>query len=170
ILGEEEAPDRAPPPTSCLTPPAFNQHLRLTLTVVWHERGTWSPREPLLQAPQGPCALVASGDIKARYFDGKNASAAPVLFTILAIFGRGYTIDYQSASSLSCCWRWMYAGIDERAVFVVDDGISAPQAPQEPRSLNVECPQRWMVVVDGGACVWRRNRIHSPPQQNSSAS
>ncbi|KAI0707527.1 ATP17, subunit F of the F0 sector of mitochondrial F1F0 ATP synthase [Cerioporus squamosus] len=45
--------------------------------------------------PKGPSPSTASGGIKARYFNGKNASAAPVLFTILAIFGLGYTIDYQ---------------------------------------------------------------------------
>ncbi|TFK80392.1 hypothetical protein K466DRAFT_591873 [Polyporus arcularius HHB13444] len=45
--------------------------------------------------PKGPAPSSASGGIKARYFNGKNASAAPVLFTILAIFGLGYTIDYQ---------------------------------------------------------------------------
>ena len=48
--------------------------------------------------PKGPSPSTAAGGIKARYFNGKNASAAPVLFTILAIFGLGYTIDYQSAS------------------------------------------------------------------------
>ena len=48
--------------------------------------------------PKGPASSTAAGGIKARYFNGKNASAAPVLFTILAIFGLGYTIDYQSAS------------------------------------------------------------------------
>ena len=50
--------------------------------------------------PKGPSPSTAAGGIKARYFNGKNASAAPVLFTILAIFGLGYTIDYQSASSV----------------------------------------------------------------------
>ena len=45
-------------------------------------------------------ATTAAGGIKGRFFNGKNASAAPVLFTILGIFGLGYTIDYQSASSV----------------------------------------------------------------------
>ena len=48
--------------------------------------------------PKGPAATTASGGIKGRFFNGKNASAAPLLFTILGIFGLGYTIDYQSAS------------------------------------------------------------------------
>ena len=47
--------------------------------------------------PKGPAPSTAGGGIKARYFNGKNASAAPVLFTILTIFGLGYTLDYQSA-------------------------------------------------------------------------
>ncbi|RDX46097.1 hypothetical protein OH76DRAFT_1356483, partial [Lentinus brumalis] len=45
--------------------------------------------------PRGPAPSSASGGIKVRYFNGKNTSAAPVLFTILAIFGLGYTIDYR---------------------------------------------------------------------------
>ncbi|THH21563.1 hypothetical protein EW146_g37 [Bondarzewia mesenterica] len=45
--------------------------------------------------PKGPAAAPAVRGIKARYFDGKNASAAPVVLTMVAIFGLGYTIDYQ---------------------------------------------------------------------------
>ena len=51
--------------------------------------------------PKGSAATTAAGGIKGRYFNGKNASAAPVLFTILTIFGLGYTIDYQSAFSVT---------------------------------------------------------------------
>ncbi|PAV16785.1 ATP17 subunit F of the F0 sector of mitochondrial F1F0 ATP synthase [Pyrrhoderma noxium] len=43
--------------------------------------------------PKGPATAQSSG-IKGRFFDGKNASAKPLVFTILAIFGLGYTIDY----------------------------------------------------------------------------
>ena len=46
--------------------------------------------------PKGPAPSSAAGGIKARYFDGKNASAAPLVWAILGIFGIGYTIDYQS--------------------------------------------------------------------------
>jgi len=48
--------------------------------------------------PKGPVpeSAVARG-IKGRYFNGQNASASPIVFTMLAIFGLGYTIDYQSA-------------------------------------------------------------------------
>jgi hypothetical protein len=53
--------------------------------------------------PKGPQTASASGGLKARFFDGKNASAAPLLATILGIFGIGYTIDYQSSSpSITC--------------------------------------------------------------------
>ncbi|KAI0674602.1 mitochondrial F1-F0 ATP synthase subunit F of fungi-domain-containing protein [Trametes maxima] len=45
--------------------------------------------------PKGPAPSSASGGIKGRWFNGKNASAAPLLFTIFGIFGIGYTIDYQ---------------------------------------------------------------------------
>ncbi|KAH7913368.1 ATP17, subunit F of the F0 sector of mitochondrial F1F0 ATP synthase [Hygrophoropsis aurantiaca] len=44
--------------------------------------------------PKGPAASTVGG-IKARYFNGKNASAAPVVWTILGLFTFGYTIDYQ---------------------------------------------------------------------------
>ena len=47
--------------------------------------------------PKGPASTTAAGGIKGRFFNGKNASAAPLLFTILGIMGLGYTIDYQSA-------------------------------------------------------------------------
>jgi hypothetical protein len=48
--------------------------------------------------PKGPAPTRAGGGIKARFFNGKNASAAPFYATILTIFGLGYTIDYQSTS------------------------------------------------------------------------
>ena len=50
--------------------------------------------------PKGPAPQSNFGGLKAKFFNGKNASAAPVLATILGIFTIGYTIDYQSA-----CWR-----------------------------------------------------------------
>jgi F-type H+-transporting ATPase subunit f len=45
--------------------------------------------------PKGPSTSTVGG-IKGRFFNGKNASAAPLLATILTLFGLGYTIDYQS--------------------------------------------------------------------------
>ena len=47
--------------------------------------------------PKGPAPQSNFGGLKAKYFSGKNASAAPILATILGIFAVGYTIDYQSA-------------------------------------------------------------------------
>ncbi|KAH9964635.1 ATP17, subunit F of the F0 sector of mitochondrial F1F0 ATP synthase [Russula dissimulans] len=45
--------------------------------------------------PKGPAPEPVVRGIKARYFNGKNASASPIVYTVLAIFGLGYTIDYQ---------------------------------------------------------------------------
>jgi F-type H+-transporting ATPase subunit f len=45
--------------------------------------------------PKGPSTTKVSG-IKGKYFDGKNASAVPLVSTIAGIFLLGYTIDYQS--------------------------------------------------------------------------
>ncbi|KAJ8587063.1 hypothetical protein M405DRAFT_742545 [Rhizopogon salebrosus TDB-379] len=46
--------------------------------------------------PKGPAPSVTGGGIKGRFFNGKNASAAPLVWTILGLFTFGYTIDYQS--------------------------------------------------------------------------
>ncbi|THH07110.1 hypothetical protein EW145_g3613 [Phellinidium pouzarii] len=44
--------------------------------------------------PKGAASSSASSGLRARYFEGANASAKPFVFTILAIFGLGYAIDY----------------------------------------------------------------------------
>ena len=66
--------------------------------------GTGAGLAPLVnfysKLPKGPAPSSAAGGIKARYFDGKNASAAPLVWAILGIFGLGYTIDYQSTWNL----------------------------------------------------------------------
>ena len=62
--------------------------------------------------PKGAAPTTAGSGIKARFFNGKNASAAPVLFTILGIFGLGYTIDYQSAYIPYGCVFWDRRGAD----------------------------------------------------------
>jgi F-type H+-transporting ATPase subunit f len=46
--------------------------------------------------PKGRAPRAVGGGLKARYFSGANASPAPLVFTMLAILGLGYTIDYQS--------------------------------------------------------------------------
>ncbi|KDN35326.1 hypothetical protein RSAG8_11660, partial [Rhizoctonia solani AG-8 WAC10335] len=43
--------------------------------------------------PKGP-APPSGNSIKARYFDGKNASGKPFVATIVGLFLFGYTIDY----------------------------------------------------------------------------
>ncbi|KIJ60307.1 hypothetical protein HYDPIDRAFT_139467 [Hydnomerulius pinastri MD-312] len=45
--------------------------------------------------PKGPAPTSASGGLKGRYFNGKNASAAPAAWIILGLFTFGYTLDYQ---------------------------------------------------------------------------
>lgn len=82
-------------------PPCFMRpNPAVLLTVMWQSSGAGGGLGPLVnfysKLPKGPAPASTVGGIKARYFDGKNASAAPVLFTILGIFGLGYTIDYQS--------------------------------------------------------------------------
>ncbi|KAF9234687.1 ATP17, subunit F of the F0 sector of mitochondrial F1F0 ATP synthase [Melanogaster broomeanus] len=44
--------------------------------------------------PKGPAPPSGRG-LKARFFNGKNASAAPAAWIILGLFGFGYAIDYQ---------------------------------------------------------------------------
>ncbi|KAH7337280.1 mitochondrial F1-F0 ATP synthase subunit F of fungi-domain-containing protein [Rhizoctonia solani] len=46
--------------------------------------------------PKGPAPPAGNG-IKARYFDGKNASGKPFVAAIVGLFLFGYTIDYNSA-------------------------------------------------------------------------
>ncbi|CAD6915891.1 unnamed protein product [Tilletia controversa] len=44
--------------------------------------------------PKGEAPAKRGGGIKARFFDGKNASGAPLVATIGAMLLLGYTIDY----------------------------------------------------------------------------
>ena len=46
--------------------------------------------------PKGPAPQSAVGGIKARWFNGNNASGKPLVAIIAGIFVLGYTIDYQS--------------------------------------------------------------------------
>ncbi|KAJ7633539.1 hypothetical protein DFH06DRAFT_1004318, partial [Mycena polygramma] len=45
--------------------------------------------------PKGPAPAPTFRGLKARYFSGKNASAAPVLGLIERLFLARYTLDYQ---------------------------------------------------------------------------
>ncbi|EIN12281.1 hypothetical protein PUNSTDRAFT_130541 [Punctularia strigosozonata HHB-11173 SS5] len=60
--------------------------------------GSGASLSPLVEfyskLPKGSASVKASG-IKGRFFNGKNASGAPLVWTILGIFTLGYTIDYQ---------------------------------------------------------------------------
>jgi F-type H+-transporting ATPase subunit f len=83
-----ECPLRAPPRTVT------------HLFVFVQSSGKGADLSPLVafysKLPKGPAPESAGRGIKARYFNGKNASASPIVVTMLAIFGLGYTIDYQS--------------------------------------------------------------------------
>lgn len=50
--------------------------------------------------PKGAAPASGFGGVKARFFNGKNASSVPLWGTIISVFLLGYTIDYQSASLL----------------------------------------------------------------------
>jgi F-type H+-transporting ATPase subunit f len=85
--------------------PRFLFFLLLLLLKIPHipnnkSAGKGSDLSPLVafysKLPKGPAPEPAVRGIKARYFNGKNASASPIVFTVLALFGLGYTIDYQS--------------------------------------------------------------------------
>lgn len=69
--------------------------------------GTGSSLAPLVnfysKLPKGPRPASASGGIKGRFFNGKNASGAPLVWLIGGLFGLGYTIDYQSESPYRLC-------------------------------------------------------------------
>lgn len=44
--------------------------------------------------PKGNAPQKRGGGIKARYFDGKNASGKPIVATLFTLFLIGYSIDY----------------------------------------------------------------------------
>ncbi|EST08521.1 hypothetical protein PSEUBRA_001945 [Kalmanozyma brasiliensis GHG001] len=44
--------------------------------------------------PKGAAPQKRGGGIKARYFDGKNASGKPIVATLFTLFLIGYSIDY----------------------------------------------------------------------------
>ncbi|CAG7846192.1 SubName: Full=Related to ATP17-ATP synthase complex, subunit f {ECO:0000313/EMBL:CCA70061.1} [Serendipita indica DSM 11827] len=46
--------------------------------------------------PKGPNPVTAGWGLKARYFNGKNASGTPVVLLVLGVFGIGYTMSYQT--------------------------------------------------------------------------
>jgi len=85
------------PPRNCTT---LTPHASFLVSSV-QTGGSGGSLTPLVdfysKLPKGPTPQSSFGGLKARYFSGKNASAAPILATILGIFAIGYTIDYQSA-------------------------------------------------------------------------
>ncbi|KII90536.1 hypothetical protein PLICRDRAFT_90346 [Plicaturopsis crispa FD-325 SS-3] len=61
--------------------------------------GSASSLTPLVdfysKLPKGRATAYASRGLKGRFFNGKNASPAPLFATIGGLFLIGYTIDYQ---------------------------------------------------------------------------
>ena len=55
--------------------------------------------------PKGRAPAPALRGIKERWFNGRNASGAPLLALIVGVFVAGYTLDYQSASFSRACAR-----------------------------------------------------------------
>ncbi|KZV61178.1 unnamed protein product [Peniophora sp. CBMAI 1063] len=45
--------------------------------------------------PKGPAPPPPAASLKAKFFDGKNASGKPLVYGIIGIFLIGYTLDYQ---------------------------------------------------------------------------
>ncbi|KZP08815.1 hypothetical protein FIBSPDRAFT_1052162, partial [Athelia psychrophila] len=61
--------------------------------------GSGASLDPLVafysKLPKGPAPASGFGGVKARFFNGKNASSVPLWGTIISVFLLGYTIDYQ---------------------------------------------------------------------------
>lgn len=53
--------------------------------------------------PKGDAPASRSSGFKAKYFDGKNASGKPLVWTIAALMLFGYTLEYNG--HLSTCMR-----------------------------------------------------------------
>ncbi|KZV66329.1 hypothetical protein PENSPDRAFT_93378 [Peniophora sp. CONT] len=45
--------------------------------------------------PKGPAPAPSALSLKAKFFDGTNASGKPLVYGIIGIFLIGYTLDYQ---------------------------------------------------------------------------
>ncbi|KAI0088657.1 ATP17, subunit F of the F0 sector of mitochondrial F1F0 ATP synthase [Irpex rosettiformis] len=46
--------------------------------------------------PKGPAPQPVIRGVKARFFNGKNASGAPIVWVMGGLFALGYFIDYQT--------------------------------------------------------------------------
>ncbi|KZV74248.1 hypothetical protein PENSPDRAFT_573199 [Peniophora sp. CONT] len=50
--------------------------------------------------PKGPAPAPAAVSLKAKFFDGANASGKPLVYGIIGIFLIGYTLDYQTCADV----------------------------------------------------------------------
>ena len=82
-----------------------------TLTCSRQSSGQGSELAPLVafysKLPKGPAPSPRAASLKAKFFDGKNASGKPLVYGIVGIFLIGYTLDYQSAYAV-LLWRVCY--------------------------------------------------------------
>jgi hypothetical protein len=75
--------------------------------------------------PKGPAPAPSALSLKARLFDGKNASGAPLVAGLVGIFLLGYTLDYQSA-----CFAVLECGLALMGVFASRAGFGVYSASQ----------------------------------------
>ncbi|KAG8927584.1 ATP synthase f chain, mitochondrial precursor [Tulasnella sp. 418] len=84
--------------------------------------------------PKGPLPQSTSSGIRAKYFDGKNASGGPFLATVVGIFLFGYTLDYHMHLSTYCSMLSGFFGT--ASTFLELTRMLLYRAPQEPPTLN----------------------------------
>lgn len=74
-------------------------------TYLLQSSGQGSELAPLVafysKLPKGPAPPPPAASLKAKFFDGKNASGKPLVYGIIGIFLIGYTLDYQSAYTIT---------------------------------------------------------------------
>lgn len=118
--------------------------------IVLQSGGSGAGLAPLVEfyskLPKGSATATASKGIRGRFFEGKNASAAPLAYTILAIGGFGYAIDYNSAYSYYTSLKTannihIPSSAPEYALFHITCEvrlltIPSSRAPQKPCALS----------------------------------
>ena len=85
------------------------------------------PKKPVT-LPKGPAPPPPAASLKAKFFDGKNASGKPLVYGIIGIFLIGYTLDYQSAFTIPYTpERLLTYSVTFRPYFLLLSFSSAPQ-------------------------------------------
>ena len=100
-LGGIVPPKIAAPTILVRFPVASHQIVTDMLIHSSQSSGQGSELAPLVafysKLPKGPAPPAPAASLKAKFFDGKNASGKPLVYGIIGIFLIGYTLDYQSA-------------------------------------------------------------------------